>query len=460
MPRTFHWKWMGLLALTLAPGAALAPGGRARDPHGPRGRHAVGSRQAVPRRPVPLARHLPHEHQRRGGSALDLPRRGAPAGRRGQRPAPCPAADTPEPPAAGAAVAEAPPAAPRPATWPRPRRATRRRRRAADARAAHRGLGQAPAGRGAGPVRPAPRDACSQESLKAYTHQPYRPLRRSEFYSSGFLTENQNLPFGKVLGPVTPQQIQRSSATPTRCPTRPSRSRRPSGATYQIGDTPAARCSSGPSSSPFGEVVIPTGLAQIVDTVQGRYVATVVATYGPIRNGQRVLPAEKFTPSGEAHAVPVTDGVRGDVPRRARPAGPQGARRWSSSSTRAARTASRRATSSRSAARAERLPDGRQLINERDGHAAGRARPGPHRHRPPAQRALARHSAGHRGAAGRQAAVLTSGSRRRDAAPGGSPAPRRFPAVPSSPHVSILRGGGSDSFGDTASEMIMARRGA
>src|SRR6185437_12964983 len=26
MPRTFHWKWMGLLALTLAPGAALAQG--------------------------------------------------------------------------------------------------------------------------------------------------------------------------------------------------------------------------------------------------------------------------------------------------------------------------------------------------------------------------------------------------------------------------------------------------
>ena len=38
--------------------------------------------------------------------------------------------------------------------------------------------------------------------------------------------------------------------------------------------------------------------------------ASVVATYGPIRHGQRVLPAEKFTPPGEAHAVPVTEGVR------------------------------------------------------------------------------------------------------------------------------------------------------
>jgi hypothetical protein len=43
--------------------------------------------------------------------------------------------------------------------------------------------------------------------------------------------------------------------------------------------------------------------------VQGRYVASIVATYGPIRLGQRVLPAEKFTPSGDRHAVPVTEGV-------------------------------------------------------------------------------------------------------------------------------------------------------
>jgi LysM repeat protein len=45
------------------------------------------------------------------------------------------------------------------------------------------------------------------EILKAYTDQPYRALRRNEFYSSGFLTENQHLPYGRVLGPVTPQQI-------------------------------------------------------------------------------------------------------------------------------------------------------------------------------------------------------------------------------------------------------------
>jgi LysM repeat protein len=148
-----------------------------------------------------------------------------------------------------------------------------------------------------------------EESLKAYTHQPYRALRRSEFYSSGFLTENDNLPFGKVLGPVVPQQIRASSVNASALPYALIAIDAPRNATYQIGDTLLV-VQVGAELAKHGNVVIPTGLAQVTDTVQGRYVASVIATYGPIRLGQRVLPAEKFTPSGEAHAVPVTDGVR------------------------------------------------------------------------------------------------------------------------------------------------------
>jgi hypothetical protein len=148
-----------------------------------------------------------------------------------------------------------------------------------------------------------------EESLKAYTHQPYRALRRSEFYSSGFLTENDNLPFGKVLGPVIPQQIRASSVNASALPYALIAIEAPRNATYQIGDT-LLLAQVGAELGKYGNAVIPTGLAQVTDTVQGRYVASVVATYGPIRLGQRVLPAEKFTPSGDAHAVPVTNGIR------------------------------------------------------------------------------------------------------------------------------------------------------
>lgn len=147
------------------------------------------------------------------------------------------------------------------------------------------------------------------ETLRAYTEQPYRPLRRSEFFSSGFLTENEKLPFGAVLGPVTPPQIRALAANVNAMPYAVIGLEAPRGATYQIGDT-LLIARMGRELGSLGEIVVPTGLARVTDTTGGRYLADVVAVYGPIRKGQRVLPAETFTPAGAARAVPVTDGVR------------------------------------------------------------------------------------------------------------------------------------------------------
>jgi LysM repeat protein len=149
------------------------------------------------------------------------------------------------------------------------------------------------------------------ERLKAYTHQPYRPLRRSEFYSSGFLTENQRLPYGKVIGPVTPQQIQAVHSRANALPFTTIALEAPNGATYEVGDS-LLLLRLGKDLDPFGKVVIPTGLAKVIEAVDGHYVANIVATYGPIRNGQRTLPLESFNP-GSGRAVPVSDGVRGSL---------------------------------------------------------------------------------------------------------------------------------------------------
>jgi LysM repeat protein len=155
----------------------------------------------------------------------------------------------------------------------------------------------------------APRGQTTRETLLAYTQQAYRALRRSEFYSSGFLTENEQLPFGKVLGPVTPQQIRATNANANATLYTTVALEAPRGATYQLGDTLLV-LTIGREFRPWGDQVQPTGLAQITDTVEGRYLAQIVAVYGAIRSGQLALPAEKFTPSGTQHAVPVSDGVR------------------------------------------------------------------------------------------------------------------------------------------------------
>jgi LysM domain len=148
-----------------------------------------------------------------------------------------------------------------------------------------------------------------QEMLRAYTQQPYRALRRSEFYSSGFLTENQKLPFGKVLGPVTPPQIRAMARNTNAMPYAIIAVSAPKGASYQVGDSLLV-VQIGREIGKFGDVVLPSGIAQVIDTAAGNYLASVMAVYGPIRGGQSVLPLEKFGEPGNAKATPVSNGVR------------------------------------------------------------------------------------------------------------------------------------------------------
>jgi LysM repeat protein len=162
------------------------------------------------------------------------------------------------------------------------------------------------------PLFSAQRPRSVAQILKSYTEQPYRPLRRSEFYSSGFLTENQRLPYGRVLGPVTPQQIKAVNSRANALPFTTIAIEAPRGATYEIGDS-LLILQLGREIEPYGDVVAPTGLARMIETVDEHYLANIVATYGPVRNGQRVLPVESFTAGAGQRAVPVSDGVRGSL---------------------------------------------------------------------------------------------------------------------------------------------------
>jgi hypothetical protein len=149
-------------------------------------------------------------------------------------------------------------------------------------------------------------------SIELALARAYRPVRRSEFFSSGFLTEEQALPFGRVLGTVTPLQIEELTGRSTaqifgRVAVTP-----PAGGKYQVGDTLVA-INVEREIEGYGNVVVPTGLLRVLDVSRPENLAEVIASYGPIRDRQRVLPAEKFTDPGNVRPVPISDGVRGTV---------------------------------------------------------------------------------------------------------------------------------------------------
>lgn len=140
----------------------------------------------------------------------------------------------------------------------------------------------------------------------------YRALRAGEFHSSGFLTEGRDLPYGKLLGRVTPSQVSAVSVRETATLYTDVLLEAPRGASYETGDSLLIVRLGAPMGD-LGRAVLPTGLIRVKDVADGRVVGSVIAVYGEIADGQLVLPAESFTPSGEARAVPVADGIQARV---------------------------------------------------------------------------------------------------------------------------------------------------
>jgi nucleoid-associated protein YgaU len=141
----------------------------------------------------------------------------------------------------------------------------------------------------------------------------YAPLRRTEFYSSGFLTEDEQMPFGEVLGAVTPRDINVSlnaqmpsfinqlvAVTP------------PKGGSYQVGDTLMFHYV-GREVPGYGRIVVPVAMTVVRDVSRPQNVVEVIQQYNPIYKGFSTLPADHFTPMGHVRAVPISDGVEGAV---------------------------------------------------------------------------------------------------------------------------------------------------
>jgi hypothetical protein len=155
--------------------------------------------------------------------------------------------------------------------------------------------------------------ASSEPSLELRLARAYRPFGRTEFYASGFLSEEQKLPLGRVLGAVIPSQVSSIAPFSTIQINSLVGVRAPEGAKYEVGDSLliVRRDRQIPK---FGDVIVPTGMVRITDISHKDVIGEVVAQYGQIRTtGQYVMPAEKFTDPGHVRPVPISDGVHGNV---------------------------------------------------------------------------------------------------------------------------------------------------
>src|SRR5438094_652131 len=136
-----------------------------------------------------------------------------------------------------------------------------------------------------------------RDVLKAYANQAYRPLRRGEFYAAGFLTEQQRLPYGRVLGntsiPAIPRLTDRSSATTfDQISIQP-----PRRASYHVGDSLLVVRIDRDITS-WGGVEVPFGVARVTELQRRQVLADVIMQFGRIHDGHLGLPLEPFKDPG------------------------------------------------------------------------------------------------------------------------------------------------------------------
>jgi len=153
-----------------------------------------------------------------------------------------------------------------------------------------------------------------EQSLRVYLEQPYRPVRRGEFYAAGFLTEEETMPWAHVIrGTDRPAIATLESRGQTQLYGEMALTPAPD-ASYHVGDSLlVARLDR--TLVGWGDVVIPAGIVRITEVQPRQILGELVAQYGTTRAGfaNVALPLEPFRDAGEVRPVPVEQGLEGRV---------------------------------------------------------------------------------------------------------------------------------------------------
>ncbi|HET9274733.1 MAG TPA: LysM peptidoglycan-binding domain-containing protein, partial [Gemmatimonadales bacterium] len=151
-----------------------------------------------------------------------------------------------------------------------------------------------------------------ENAFKLYRDVKPPLLREQDFHASGFLSEEEALPYGSLLGAVTPEQIETIRARAALQLFTRVGLRAPEGGSYAPGDSllVVARRVAPPG---YGEIVVPTGMIKVTGQNGDQMVGEIIQVWGTIRDGQSLLPAEKFRTPGPVEYQPVAEGTEGRI---------------------------------------------------------------------------------------------------------------------------------------------------
>ena len=153
-----------------------------------------------------------------------------------------------------------------------------------------------------------------QDVLRAYTDQPYRPVRPGEYYGAGFLSEGENLPWGSVVGNTATSAITRLSTSTTAITYEEIAISPPHNASYHVGDSVLiARIDRVLQTGRWGEVVVPVGIARVTAVEKEQLLARVIGQYDRVHDGQLAMPLEPFRDPGQVRPTAVEKGMVGKL---------------------------------------------------------------------------------------------------------------------------------------------------
>lgn len=159
--------------------------------------------------------------------------------------------------------------------------------------------------------RATPQDEVHNE-LRAFSETNYRPVRRGEFYSAGWMTEGEKLPWAAVLGNTVKPSIALETQRTTARPNEEIAIVPPSQASYHVGDS-LLIVDLNRELPHYGWVVIPHGIARVTAVEKKQVLAEVVSQYGFIGQTLHALPLEPFKDPGKVRPAPIEHGLEAKV---------------------------------------------------------------------------------------------------------------------------------------------------